>query len=156
MQPAGPSQDPLVRGDQSMASDDGGGRDETIGGVAVKPAEAGRTSCNLSIYRDFDKTLTQKEAAPLIYLEIKLDPPLLPQQTHFPERDGRNRAFVRLESPIDLPPRPSPHPLATGPKPEQDMGVEQGHGFSTRSGSISASHSASSGSTTSPRIRSLP
>ena len=44
----------------------------------------------------------------------------------------------------------------TGTQPQEGMSIQEDHGWSTRSGSESASHWLSTGATTSPRISSLP
>ena len=123
----------LIGGHQPVALQRGGD-DHAVGRFAGQVAQEAGPGGDLAVHRDLDEAVAQQSLAPGRDIAQERQPALVVQHRDLPEADGGDGDVAVLHGAFDDIARPSAEIPVPEALPEQDVGIEQDHGLSTRSG----------------------
>ena len=129
---------------------EGGGDYEAVGRVATHVWEKAGAGRDLAIDRNLDEALFQLSPTPDVQIEAKVKPAFLDSHTDFPEGYGGNRGAAPLQCAVNLTASVGPQPPVSGPKPDDDVSVQEYQNRSSSELSGPSNHSAGMGETMSP------
>ena len=72
---SGPSEDPLVGGNEPVALQ-GGGDNQAVGGISVHVFQQSRSRRDAAVDRDLDEASVQEVTPPSVDVDLKLEVPL--------------------------------------------------------------------------------